>query len=388
MSYCKAPIHPPTAPLTILTFSPSTLYAFFPTLLALADLIRQISSLQPSHVHPQQHNASIDQEAFVSETFTLIAGTGLAGGFLALFLGRFRLSCMGALDEWHELAETGAQINLGRFHFTIRQCLAWATGTKLKRASQMSLAQKKRIHRLREATMFLEADEETRCRHVIVVGAAEKGFEKGRKKTKIMKMIKKKEEKSAGRAIHRSYDVADEAATDPRTTKIFSDVLQDLCEAEPYASSKDAMEASLGEKSQEGAYRTVALALDEVWALYGKDVRITAIVDVGDRFEKGEKGADLKEVARCIFEGQAAAAPVGSGGGDEENELRDPSVRAGGEKKTAPGAEGKDDADSERTKVCGGEEDSVQRDVEAKLREVYGEEAPPFYRIKARNIFH
>ncbi|KAI4198503.1 MAG: hypothetical protein LQ350_005232 [Teloschistes chrysophthalmus] len=384
MSHSKTPIDPPTAPLTILTLSPSTQNAFFPTLLALCAFNKQISKLQPSQVHSQEPDASNDRELLPCDTFTLIAGTGFAGGCLALFLGRFRLSCMGALDEWHDLAKTGPQIILRNFYFPIRQFLAWTMGTKFKRTSQMSLNEKERVYTFMEVKMFREADEQTRCRHVVVVGNAEKGFEKGRKK--ILKTTKKNKEKSAGRAIHRTYDVADEGATDPRTTKIFFDVLGDLSEAEPSANSKGAMEASLGEKSQEGAYRTVALALEEVWALYGKNVRIAAIVDVGDRFEEDEEGADVREVARCFFppvERHAAAALVGGGGaGGEEHEVKD-GVGAGAGTKMAPGAAG-EDADSETTKVDGGQEDSVQKDVEAKLREAYGEDAPPFYRLKAR----
>ncbi|KAI4091263.1 MAG: hypothetical protein L6R37_007766, partial [Teloschistes peruensis] len=85
----------------------------------------------------------------------------------------------------------------------------------------------------------------------------------------------------------------------------------------------------------------------EAWALYGKDVRIATIVDVGDRFEEEEKGADVGEVARCLFppaEGQAAAAPVGDSGG--EDEMKD-GVGAGGGQNMAE-AEW-EDANSETT---------------------------------------
>ncbi|KAL9581298.1 MAG: hypothetical protein Q9203_005955 [Teloschistes exilis] len=385
MSHSKAPLGHPTAPLTILTHSPSTLHAFFPTLLALQDLTKEIFQLQPGQVQPQEPDASNNREPFLSDTFTLIAGTGLAGGILALFLGRFRLSIWGALLQWHALATIGPQLILRNFHFPIRQFVALMTKTKLNRPSQMSLEEKGIMRTFLEPKMFLAVDEETRCRHVVVVGAAEKGFEQGSKqRKKIMTTMKKKI--SARRATHRTYNVADKGASDPRTTKILS-VLKDLSDADPFGYPEDVcaarrtMEVFLGENSQDGVYRTVMLALEEAWTLYGKDVRIAAIVDVGDRFEEEEKGADVGEVARCLFppaERQAAAAPIGTGGG--EDEVKD-GVGAGGEQNMA---EAKwEDADSETTTVCYGG-DSVQRDVKGKLREVYGEDAPPFYRLKAQ----
>ncbi|KAI4099314.1 MAG: hypothetical protein L6R37_006026 [Teloschistes peruensis] len=413
-------------PPTILTLSPSCPHAVVPTILALDRLLKYISSQQAHTVQPLTPTAKDGEKPFSCGTFTLIAGTGFSGACLALFLGRFRMTLSGAMTQWYHLIR-GIDPDPQRIFL-----FAGTSGGGLESSRHV----------------FFEADEETMCRHVVVAAAEQDSKKKKKKKEKKekKKKDKKKEQESAEYNFFRTYDLpgsreAMSGVADPWPTKI-SLVLDTIAAAEPYTNFKDSaspfpFQMSSGDKAKRGACRIVEVALEEVWALYGKDVPIAAIVDVGDGFEEWEEGADAREIAKCLVAaGERAERPVAAAiSGDEVGDGNGEGEKVGGEKDTvqkdgeAPSTKvnGERDgrlvakANGERAerpaapiaednaghgngqarKVSGGKdtvqkdgkapstkvnvEDKVQKYVEARLREIYGDSAPPCYRLKGRS---
>ncbi|KAL9578612.1 MAG: hypothetical protein Q9212_005608 [Teloschistes hypoglaucus] len=441
MSDSAAFLTRPTAPLTILTLSPSCPHAAGPTIHALEHLFQYIPS-QQAQAHtaqPTTSTASDNKELHPCETFTLIAGVGFAGASLALFLGRFRMKFEALRAEWQHLT-MGVDPDLKRTFShagLVGDCLVAACllllfgrkrgglrGLQVQRHGwiENNISNLPRILRYYPYTagylkdmledccdyygtsrrIFLEAPEEIMCRHV-VFATAEHNWKKEKKDTK------KKKQKSAGYDIFRMHELppgggeAMGRVPDPRTTEI-SFVLDTIAAAEPHTNFKESarpipMRVSSGEKGKRGAFRIVEIALEELWALYGKDVPIAAIVDIGDGFEEWEEGADLKEVAKCLVAARqqmgGGAAPISS---DEAEYATEHSSGQAGkiiggkdavqEKSKGKMVESKDtaqqnDETSSTTKVHA--EDKFQKDIEAKLREVYGDAAaPPFFRIKGQ----
>ncbi|KAI4198506.1 MAG: hypothetical protein LQ350_005235 [Teloschistes chrysophthalmus] len=306
MSNSTAPLARPTAPLTVLTLSPSRPHAVAPTLLALGHLLKHIPSQRARTVQPPTPTAKDGSKPFSCETFTLI----FSGACLALFLGRFRMALAGVMAEWFHLTEgidpdpertfvfagtsgsgvVGACLLLlfGRYQEGLRGLrVEWYKNIEstIPDLPKVLRHQPYKAENLKEMSeelcdfyqtsrhMFFKANEETMCRHV-VVATAEQDSKKEKKDTKKKKKYKKgKKQESAGYNIFRTYDLpgggeAMDGVTDPRTTEI-SFVLDTIAAAEPHAYFKDShspfpMQMSSGEKAKHGAFRTVEIALEEV----------------------------------------------------------------------------------------------------------------------------
>ena len=375
----------PIKPLNILTIDGGGLQAIS-TLLILDRLLGAIArnhGVQDSNPRP-------------CDVFDVIAGTG-AGGWLALLLGRFQIDVSAALAEWCNLIDCIAPTSKSeQLRMRLMQHSYFDTDRLVKQIDQLVGFYETDKH------MFLTPPTGTRCKHVFV--SALKTDSKGT---------------HLGYNLFRTYDCPEDSKvlagpSDPRKYKIshafaatgaakyFTPPWKEPSATKPTSRFQDI--------NSPRPHNITKLALNEMWGLYGTDVEISVIVNIGPGIPSASdcrhivgrftdpvppnRGPilDAKEINTNV-------KAVGSHGHKETEELlhdgpqvshwvnfnQDPlaAPTSSTERKTpiAPqstfGSEGDVSIEAKYRR----DETNIEDDIRKKLRNVYRESAPPYYHL-------
>lgn len=383
----------PTKPLKILTIDGGGLQGIS-TLLILDKLLGAIA----------RSNGVQDSKPRPCDVFGVIAGIG-PGGWLALLLGRFQMDVSAALAEWYNLID----------------CIAPRSKAEelLMRLMQHSYFDTDRLlDQIEHLTEFYETDKHmfftppngTRCKHVFV--SALKTDSRGT---------------HLGYHLFRTYDCPEgsrvlDGPPDPRKYRIshaFGVTGAAKYFTPPWKEPSNTKgKLKFLDINFPSPHNITELALNEMWGLYGTDVEISVVVNIGPgnpnasdcryiarRFSWGRKAVTASPA--LPQRGQASGAneattdsrTVGSHGYKSADELprvdvevshrvkfeRDLSAAPAGdtERKTAIprqntfGSERDVDVEEKLRR----DESKIEIDIRKKLRNIYRESAPPYYRL-------
>lgn len=376
----------PTKPLKILTLDGGGLQGIS-TLLILDKLLGAIA----------RNNGVQDSKPRPCDVFDVIAGIG-PGGWLALLLGRFQMDLSAALAEWYTLIDCIAPRSKAEGLFMrLMQNSYYDTDRLVEQIDHLTEFYETDKH------MFFTPPDGTRCKHVFV--SALKTDSKG---------------KNLGYNLFRTYDgpegsEAQDPPSDPRKYKISSAF--GVTGAAKYFTAPWKEPSATRGKSRfldidfPKPHNITELALKEMWRLYGKDVEISIIVNIGPgapnasdyrniarRFSWGTKAATRNPVLLKRARSSGVKGRVGSRGYEATNELPHEESEAShrikfGQKVPTPagdtgrktpltsqstfGSE-KDAALEEKLKR---DESQIEVDIRTELRKVYDQDAPPYYRL-------
>ena len=364
----------PNKPLRILTIDGGGLKAKS-TILTLRKLLNAIA----------QNNGVPDSKPRPCDVFDVIAGIG-PGGWFALFLGRFQMDLTEALLEGYNLIDCDAPMFRVPIH------------------SDTDLLMKQHIDELTECYqtdkhMFFTPPEGTRCKHVFV--SALKTDSKDR---------------HLGYNLFRTYDCPQgsnelEGLQNPRECKI-SHAFGATGAAKyftPHRRQPTAIRAilkTLGIQSQ-SPHNITELALNEIWGLYGKDVEISVVVNIGPGIPNDP---DLRNIARMFSSGtketRSPALLTGRNSfqsdGSHKHEPPDgmPHDASGithqikcDQASPGPAGDVGRRISVTRQTIFGSErnieikdklstgESNIESNIREKLRNVYPEHTPPYYRL-------
>ena len=246
----------PSKPLKILTLDGGGLQAIS-TLLILNELLEQICTKDGvSHRKPRP-----------CEIFDTIAGIG-AGGWLAILLGRFRMDITSCLSEWYRITRNlPPRSRAEKFRLRFLRHHYFSQERLVEQVDHLTQA-----YNVGE-NLFEPAPEGARTRHVFVAA-----LENDTKRYKLF----------------RTYDLPNTAKTkdgfregpkDPANFKITSAF--GTTGAARYFTGPwtvqmaDSGRIKLRDTKFPKPHNITKLALEEMWALYGKDVRISVVVNIG-----------------------------------------------------------------------------------------------------------
>ena len=383
----------PSEPLRILTIDGGGLQGIS-TLLILDKLLSAIA----------RNNGVQDSKPRPCDVFDVIAGTG-AGGWLALLLGRFQIDVSAALAEWYNLIDCIApRSKAEELRMRLMQHCYFDTDRLVEQIDQLTEFYETDKH------MFLTPPTVTRCKHVFV--SALKTDSKGT---------------HLGYDLFRTYDCPEDSKvlagpSDPRKYKI-SHAFAATGAAkyftppwkEPSATKRILKSQDINSPSP---HDITELALNEMWGLYGTDVEMSVVVNIGPgvpnasdcrhiagRFSWGTKAAitspvlpnrglipDAKEVTTDV-------KAVGSHGHKKTEEMlhdgpqvshrinftQDSPVAptSNTEKKTPTAHQSTFGSESNVSieAMLRRDDTNIEDDIRKKLRKVYNESAPPYYRL-------
>lgn len=391
-SHSMAQLPKPTKPLKILTIDGGGLQGIS-TLIILDKLLHTIA----------RNNGVRDRKPRPCDVFDVIAGIG-AGGWLALLLGRFQMDVSAALAEWYNLIDC----------ITPRS-KAEELRMRLIRHNYFDID--RLVEQIDQLTEFYETDKHmffppqdiTRCKHVFV-----SALKTGSKGTDLRYNF------------FRTYDCPEglnilDGPSDPRKYKI-SHAFAVTGAAKYFTPPWKETSAKKGKSKFldiqfPSPHNITELALNEMWGLYGQDVEISVIVNIGPGIPNG---SDCRNIARRFSGGKDAATtnppppksrrfngakdvttdskrvqshgyePTGKITYDESEMSRrvqfNPNLPAGAgdtEKKTPItrhntfGSE-KDVGIDQKLRR---DEKQIEDDIRKKLRNVYRGNIPPYYRL-------
>ena len=379
----------PSKPLKVLTIDGGGLQAI-PSLLILNKLLDTIA-----------HNNNNVKEAKPRpcDVFDVICGIG-SGGWLAIMLGRFRMDITAALAEWYNLIE----------------CIKPQSTQEemIMRLMKRSYYDRQRlVEQVDEMTdmydagkfMYLPPSEDCRCKHVFVAA---------------LKASSKDENLNYG--LFRTYDTP----SDRRLLDGFSDPRHCMI-SDAFSATGAAKWFTPPWKGKNGKFKfqdthfpsphnITDLAVNEVWGLYGNQVAMSIIVNIGPGLPNA---ADIKHIARRFSWGSSAVNistslarrhnNVDKGHAEAINTSNmpmdvtsndplkarttcatnhtssptSPTDTQGMTKKTSStrydsfGSE----KDLQQEKKLRFREDEIENKVRTKLRNVYQASAPPYYRL-------
>ena len=364
----------PNEPLRILTIDGGGLKAKS-TILTLDKLLNAIA----------QNNGAPDSKPRPCDVFDVIAGIG-PGGWLALFLGRFQMDLFEALKEGYNLIDCDGPMFRVPIH------------------SDTDLLVKEHIDELTECYqtgkhMFFTPPEGTRCKHVFV--SALKTDSKDR---------------HPGYNLFRIYDCSQgsnvlESLQNPRECKI-SHAFAATGAAKYFTPHRRQLAAIraiskvLGIQSQ-SSHNVTELALNEMWGLYGRDVEISVVINIGPGIPNDP---DLRNIARSFSWGTKeprSPALLTRKESFQSNRSHDheppdgmPHHASGithqiKSDQTLPGPVGEVARKTPVTRqtTCGSEvnvgieeqlrtdESKIEFDIREKLRNIYPEHTSPYYRL-------
>ena len=274
----------PIKPLKILTIDGGGLQAVS-TLLILNDLLEKIAV---QNGHPNRKPRPCD-------VFDTIAGIG-AGGWLAILLGRFRMDITSCLNEWYKITQRiipksrKRKLRMRVFHHCYFD-------------PDSLVAQIDRLTKLYDVEdnhfNFLETRTEgVRTRHVFVAALKSDG---------------------SGYNLFRTYEIPlspKEPARmlkgpeNPRTFKVSSAF--GVTSAAKYFAPKwkehvtDSGEISFRDTKFPSLHNITTLALDEMWGIYGSDVPISVIVNIGPG---RPQDFDIRQITRRFSWGRSGSRP-------------------------------------------------------------------------------
>jgi hypothetical protein len=260
----------PEKPLKILTIDGGGLQAIS-NLVILNKLLDAIASNNKAKVKPRP-----------CDIFDTIAGIG-AGGWLALLLGRFHLDIPACLTEWYNLIECITPRS--RIEEVCMRILHHCYVDMASLIQQIDRLTK--IYGTTERMFYDESGENTgrpRCKHVFVAALNQEGQKLDYK-------------------LFRTYNCPKgakvrEGPKNPSTFKI-SHAFAVTGAAKYFTNPwKEAMASSGLTKFMDNKFpkphNITELALDEMWGLYGTDVEMSVIVNVGPGIPNG---CDVKQIA-------------------------------------------------------------------------------------------
>ncbi|KAI4118108.1 MAG: hypothetical protein LQ338_007463 [Usnochroma carphineum] len=343
----------PAKPLKILTIDGGGLQGIS-SLLILDTLLKEIA----------QSNQVRGRKPRPCDVFDVIAGIG-SGGWLALLLGRFQMDVSAALAEWYNLIDCIApRSRAEELRMRLKKHSYYDTDRLVDQIEQLADFYETDRH------MFFTPPEGTRCKHVFV--SALKTNSKG---------------KNLGYNLFRTYDGPEganvrEDLPDPRTYKI-SHAFGVTGAAKYFTPPWKETSASKA-KSRfldiqfPSPHNITELALDEMWRLYGKDVAISVVVNIGPGIPNA---SDCKDIARRFSWGRKTPT-MDSAVPTKAHKLSVPADYSGREasgyrRYNTFGSEPNVDIEEKLKR----DEDKIEEDIKGKLRRVYGENAPPYHRL-------
>lgn len=383
----------PTKPLKILTIDGGGLQGIS-TLLILDKLLSAIA----------RNNGVPESKPRPCDVFDVIAGIG-PGGWLALMLGRFQMDVSAALAEWYNLIDCiTPRSTAEKLRMRLVQHSYFDTDRLVEQIDQLTESYETDKH------MFFTPPDGTRCKHVFV--SALKTDSKGA---------------HLGYNLFRTYDCPKgpkvlEGPSDPRKYKI-SHAFGATGAAKYFTPPWKETSAKKGiskflDIQFPSPHNITELALNEMWSLYGIDVEISVVVNIGP----GIPGAsDCRNIAKRFSWGSKAAAATspaipkkGRSSGAKEvttdhskfsfrgyeptNEMpRDeskisprvkfdqvPPAHAGDMERETPVARRTTFGSEQNVGIedkLRRDEDKIEVDIRRKLRKVYPENPPPYYRL-------
>ena len=269
----------PTRPLKILTIDGGGLQGIS-TLLILNKLLIAIA----------RNNGVEESKPRPCDVFDVIAGIG-PGGWLALLLGRFQMDVSAALDEWYNLIDCIApRSKAEKFRMRLMQHSCFDTDRLVEQVDQLTDFYETDKH------MFFTPPSGTRCKHVFVSA---------------LKTDSK--EKHLGYNLFRTYDcpvgskVLD-GPSNPREYKI-SHAFGVTGAAKYFSPPWKETSAKKGiskfmDIQFPSPHNITELALNEMWGLYGKDVEISVVVNIGPGTPNA---SDYRKIARRFSWGRKTA---------------------------------------------------------------------------------
>lgn len=386
----------PPKPLKILTIDGGGLQGIA-SLLILDRLLTSIA----------RNNGVEDRKPRACDVFDVIAGIG-PGGWLALLLGRFQMDVSAALAEWYNLID----------------CI---TPTSKAEKLRMRLIRHSRfdpdrlVEQIDEITDFFETDKHmfftppsgSRCKHVFVSAL-------------------KTDSKDSHLAynLFRTYDCPEgskvlDGPPDPRTLKIshaFAATGAARYFTPPWkeTSAKKGISKYLDYQFP-SPHNITELALNEMWGLYGTDVEISVVVNIGPG---NPTASDCRHIAKRFSWGriEATKSPVlprlglASGAKDvttspkiiqshdyaqademSHNQSEIPPRIKFDQQLPAPASDTEKKTGVPRQTTFGSEkgvgiedklkrdESKIEDDIRMKLQHVYPQNAPPYYRLAPEN---
>ena len=361
-----ATLSEPSEPLRILTIDGGGLQGVS-TLLILQRLLNSIA----------KNNGGADGKPRPCDVFDVIAGIG-SGGWLALLLGRFQMDVGAALSEWYNLIDCiEPRSKVEQLRMRVLQHCYFDTDRLVDQVDELTKFYETDKH------MFLAPQKGTRCKHVFV--SALKTDSKDR---------------HLGYSLFRTYECPEgsnvlEGPPNPREYKIshaFGATGAAKYFTPPWIepTAKKGMSKFLDIQFPK-PHNITELALNEMWGLYGKDVKISAVVNIGPgipnapdcRNIAGRFSLASKEIGspalltRLSFFGakkvnidsqsdHISPAPAG------DAERRTPVAR-----QTTFGSELQVGIEEKLRK----DESMIESDIKKKLQNVYPEHTPLYYRL-------
>ncbi len=382
----------PTKPLKILTIDGGGLQGIS-TLLILDKLLCAIA----------RNNGVPDSKPRPCDVFDVIAGIG-PGGWLALLLGRFQMDVSAALAEWYNLIDCIApRSKTEELRMRLIQHSYFDTERLVDQIDQLTDFYKIDKH------MFFTPPDGTRCRHVFVSAL-------------------KTDSKDTGLEynLFRTYDCPKgsrlrNGPSDPRKYRI-SHAFGVTGAAKYFTPPWKETSVTMGKSKFldfkfPSPHNMTELALDEMWGLYGKDVEISVVVNIGPGTPNA---SDCKNIARRFSWGRKAAmispAPPNKGRSfnpmeivadsrglvshdyDPKDELPNdesgisprvkfdqnlPGPVSDTERKTAVPRQGTfgSEQDVGIEEKLRRDETMIEVNIKKKLRYVYKDDPPPYYRL-------
>ena len=321
-----SPLPHPPKPLRILTIDGGGLQGIS-TLIILKELLYSIA-------HQEGPSARTPRPC---DVFDVIAGIG-TGGWLALLLGRFMVDVPAALAEWYNLIDCiTPQSEREEFRMRLMHRNSYVNTKRL-------------VERIDELAEFYETDEnlyvtppeDVRCKHVLVAA-----------------MKTDPRETESGYSLYRTYDCPEgskllDGPPDPQKYKIshaFAATGATKYFTPPWKESSLKGDTIKYQDIQfPSPHNITKLALDEVWGLYGTDVEISVVVNIGPGIPCA---SDCRIIPRRLSWYKTFAI-------------------------TDTHHSEKDDGIEEELR---GEVHKIDEEVKKKLRDVYEKRNPPYYRL-------
>ena len=388
-----AKLQKPTKPLKILTIDGGGLQGIS-TLLILDRLLGAIA----------RNNGVQDSKPRPCDVFDVIAGIG-AGGWLALLLGRFQIDVSAALAEWYNLIDCIApRSKAEELRMRLLQHCYFDTDRLVEQIDQLTKFYETDEH------MFFTPPTGTRCKHVFV--SALKTDSKGT---------------HLGYNLFRTYDCPENSKvlagpSDPRKYKI-SRAFGATGAAKYFTPPWKEPSATKGKSrfldiNSPSPHNITELALNEMWGLYGTEVEISVVVNIGPGIPNA---SDCRHIARRFSWGKRAAITspalpnrgpiseakevttsvkaVGSNGHKQKEKMLHDGpqvshrVDFNQDSPAAPTSNTERKTPIARQSTFGSErnvsieaklrrdETKIEDDIRKKLRNIYKENTPPYYRL-------
>ena len=350
LSMAKLP--KPTMPLRILTIDGGGLQGIS-SLLILDKLLKEIAA----------GNKATDTKPRPCDVFDVIAGIG-SGGWLALLLGRFQMDVSAALAEWYNLID----------------CIAprsKAEELRMRLLEHMYIHTDRLVEQIEQLTNFYETDkhmfftgsEGTRCKHVFVA-ALKTDLKHGHLEYNLFRTY----------ACPEGAGLLD-GPPDPRRYKIshaFGVTGAAKYFTPPWKeTSAKKVKSTFFDIHFPRPHNITELALDEMWGLYGTDVEISVVVNIGPGVPNA---SDCKDIARRFSWGRN---PETTGPSQPKREHKLPAHAGDADKKISVphhetfGSEQNVDIEEKLKR----DECKIEEHIKTKLRNVYQTHDPLYFRL-------